>query len=107
MPSAPALHAIPSIAMTYSLDEDENVVPLAPPPPFAPTAPPLSINTATAPVAPRSHPVPNAPMVVDFPGVVIPPTSTSPYAAPRAVMPHPQHLERSFEKQPPSDIAKS
>ena len=97
MPSAPTLEEMPS--MGYSVDEDENVVPLAPPPPFAPTAPPLSNNTATAPVAPSYQSTVKSPLVVDFPGVVLPTAAPSPAAAPRAVMPHPQDLERSFEQR--------
>ena len=97
MPSAPMLEEMPS--MGYSMDEDENVVPLAPPPPFAPTAPPLPNTTATAPVAPSYHLAAKAPMVVDFPGVVLPAAPSSPHATPRAVMPHPQELERSFEQR--------
>jgi len=88
-PSAPTV----DVSMAYSMDEDEDVIPM--PPPFAPQAP-------TAPVMEASHPPANASHVVDFPGVVLPePTpKESPYETPRSLMPHPQdNAERSLEKE--------
>jgi len=98
LPSAPLLDGG---SMAYSMDEDENVVPLAPPPPFAPLAPAPCINRTSVPTAPSPDPAPMAPLAVDFPGVVMPSaTNNAPYSAPRAVMPHPQDLDRSFDDTP-------
>ena len=92
LPSAPPLDS----SMAYSMDEEDEVVPL--PPPYAPNASPAQPAT-TPPVASA----PSVEMVVDFPGVVLPTSTTekAPYTIPRGLEPHPCGIERSFDKDPP------
>ena len=79
-------------APTY--EDVENMVPL--PPPFAPTAPPMTESNI-------QKPPPRAPMVVDFPGVVMPSASEleSLHAASRDRVINPLDLDRVFEETHP------
>ncbi|CAB9499856.1 expressed unknown protein [Seminavis robusta] len=78
-----------------SFQDDEDVVPL--PPPYAPRA---NIQ----------QPPPSAPMVVDFPGVVLPASSENDNTyndSSRGVMGNPLDADRSFENKPPPNYTPS
>jgi Kinesin motor domain len=80
-----------------SYEKVENIVPL--PPPYAPTAPPMMTSNI-------EKPTPSAPMVVDFPGVVMPSASDidNLYGAPRGVMSNPMDIDRTFEEKQPFQV---
>jgi hypothetical protein len=99
LPSAPTMDTVPSPSLAYSMDEDDALMPL--PPPFAPNSAPFAAATEPVAVNPTA---PSAPMVVDFPGVVMPQLTNENQPLleeERALEPHPLEAERPFEKDPP------